>query len=67
MKKLLSIIGVGGATTLLARKIEINPNPSAGEDYLFVEGDQVGFWNWLLKLIGLKDPSVKVFSVKNKV
>ena len=54
------MLGVGGVTTLLARKIEINPNPSDGEDYLFVEGDQVGFWNWLLKLLGLKDPSVKV-------
>ena len=60
MKKLLSMLGVGGVTTLLARKIEINPNPANGEDYLFVEGDQVGFWNWLLKLVGLKDPSIKV-------
>jgi hypothetical protein len=60
MKKLFAMLGVGGVTTLLARKIEINPNPSDGEDYLYVEGDQVGFWNWLLKLLGLKDPSVKV-------
>jgi hypothetical protein len=60
MKSLLSMLGIGGVTKLLARKIEINPSPADGEDYLYVEGDQVGFWNWLLKVLGLKDPSVKV-------
>ncbi|MDA9986906.1 hypothetical protein N9E11_02660 [Crocinitomicaceae bacterium] len=48
------------STTLLASKIEFNPNPSEGEHYLFIEGDKVGFIAWLLKLLGLSDPSVKV-------
>jgi hypothetical protein len=46
---LLSKFGIGGVTTLLARNIVINENPANGENYLLVEGDEVGFLNWLLK------------------
>jgi hypothetical protein len=61
---LLSKFGIGGVTTLLARNIVINENPANGENYLLVEGDEVGFLNWLLKILGLKDPSVK-FSIND--
>ncbi|MBM3430249.1 MAG: hypothetical protein FJX99_04615 [Bacteroidetes bacterium] len=60
MANLLAKLGIGGDTTLIARQIDINPNPSSGQDYLYVEGDQVGFMNWLLKLLGLKDPSIRI-------
>lgn len=54
------------STTLLASKIESNPNPSEGEHYLFIEGNKVGFIAWLLKLLGLSDPSVKI-SIDDKL
>ena len=54
------------STTLLASKIEINPNPESGEHYLFLEGNKVGFIPWLLKKLGLMDPSVKI-SVDDKL
>jgi len=54
------------STTLLASKIEINPNPETGEHYLFLEGNKVGFIPWLLKKLGLMDPSVKI-SVDDKL
>jgi len=46
--------------TLLASKIDVNPAPSSGEHYLFIEGNKIGFIAWLLKILGLKDPSVKI-------
>jgi hypothetical protein len=47
-------------TTLLAREIKINENPASGENYLYVEGDETGFLNWILKKVGLKDPSISL-------
>ena len=51
--------------TLLAREVRINENPASGEDFMYIEGDQVGFVNWLLKTLGLKDPSVS-FSISDR-
>jgi hypothetical protein len=64
MKKLFGMFGFG-VTTLLARKIEFNPNPAEGEDYVYIEGDKIGFLNWLLKTLGLSDPSIRL-SINNK-
>lgn len=61
---LLSKFGFVGVTTLLARDIVINENPTNGENYLMVEGDEVGLLNWLLKILKLKDSSVK-FSIND--
>lgn len=60
MKKLFGMFGVGGVTTLLAREINVNPNAGDGENYISIEGDQIGFINWILKILGLMDPSVKL-------
>lgn len=42
------------STTLLASKIEINPNPETGEHYLFLEGNKVGFIPWLWASLNFK-------------
>ena len=60
-----SLLGKTKTITLLAREVRINENPNPGEDFMYIEGDQVGFVNWLLKLIGLKDPSVS-FSISDR-
>lgn len=60
-----SLLGKTKTITLLAREVKINENPMSGEDFMYIEGDQVGFINWLLKLIGLKDPSVS-FSISDR-
>lgn len=52
-------------TSLLAREIKINENPTSGDYYIYVEGDEIGFMNWLLKTLGLKDPSVSL-SISDK-
>lgn len=64
MGLLSSLLGKTKTITLLAREVRINENPNPGEDFMYIEGDQVGFINWLLKLIGLKDPSVS-FSISD--
>jgi hypothetical protein len=60
-----SLLGKTKTITLLAREVRINENPASGEDFMYIEGDQVGFMNWLLKLLGLKDPSVS-FSISDR-
>jgi len=60
-----SLLGKSKTITLLAREVRINENPASGEDFMYIEGDQVGFVNWLLKLLGLKDPSVS-FSISDR-
>jgi hypothetical protein len=60
-----SLLGKTKTITLLAREVRINENPASGEDFMYIEGDQVGFMNWLLKLLGLKDPSIS-FSISDR-
>lgn len=62
MGLLTTFFGKSNQATILAREVRINENPSVGESYIYIEGDQIGFLNWLLKLLGLKDPSI-VFSI----
>jgi hypothetical protein len=62
MGLLTAFFGKSNQATILAREVRINENPSVGESYIYIEGDQIGFLNWLLKLLGLKDPSI-VFSI----
>lgn len=52
-------------TTLLARDIKINENPINGDFYLYVESNEIGFMNWVLKTPGLKDLSVSL-SISDK-
>ena len=47
-------------TNLLAREIKMDENPTGEDPYLYVEGDETGFVNWILKKLGLKDPSVSL-------
>jgi hypothetical protein len=60
-----SLLGKSKTITLLAREVKINENPSSGENFMYIEGDEVGFVNWLLKTLGLKDPSVS-FSISDR-
>jgi len=57
--------GKAKTITLLAREVKINENPTSGEDFMHIEGDEIGFINWLLKTLGLKDPSVS-FSISDR-
>ena len=52
-------------TNLLAREIKMDENPTGEDPYLYVEGDETGFVNWILKKLGLKDPSVSL-SISDK-
>jgi hypothetical protein len=54
----MALFNFFSTTSLLAREIKINESPASGEFYLYVEGDEIGLMNWILKKLGLKDPSV---------
>ncbi len=50
--------------TLLVRDFIVNPEAKNQEPYLTIEGDRKGLISWILKIIGLRDPSVR-FELSN--
>ena len=51
--------------TLLARDFVVNTEAKDYDPYLTIEGDRKGIIAWILKLLGLRDPSVRFELSKN--
>jgi len=53
--------------TLIVREFEVNSSATDNDPLLRIRGHRKGFLFWILRILGLKDPSVELLLTKDKI